>query len=161
MPEGASILEVLLVSAAAVGFVIIYAFEMIRKRDDWPFSGYAMFSHYSPGTVKIRQLYGVLREGGAERRLVEQRYLHPFDRNRVRYVFWLKAGRHDKESIFTEALRDCLDRYEERRKLGLHDGSPLSGLRVYEEEWELVPQARNREQPDRRELVFSHPANIG
>ena len=124
------------------------AAEIVRDppyaREYWPFSQYQMYSERSAPKLSMRRLFGVVSETGREMPLVEKQYIFPFDHSR----FWFSLDRLDKspdrQRRLTIALRDCLQRYEARRREGLHDGPPLSSLRLYRLRWNAAPAGQDR-----------------
>jgi hypothetical protein len=113
-------------------------------REHWPFSQYQMYSERSAPKLSMRRLFGVTAGTGREIPLVDKRYIFPFDHSR----FWFSLDRLDKspdrERLLTIALSDCLRRYEARRREGLHDGPPMSALRLYRLRWNAAPAGQDR-----------------
>ena len=121
----------------------------------WPFSPYAMYSWIRPASYTTNALVGVTAEGPQhEFPLFAEAYLHPFDAARLRDVLGHLMRRQRPVPALRQALRDCLRRYERRRRAGLHDGPALRGIRLYRLTWELVPGASNLERPEGKELLF-------
>ncbi len=93
--------------------------------------------------------------------LVHEQYLLPFNRNRLGVAFRTLLRNKKSQAEIQTALQDCYCRYEARRQRRLHSGPPLTGLRVYQVTWEVLPFAQNRERPEKRELVASWTAPSG
>jgi hypothetical protein len=125
-------------------------------REHWPFSPYPMYASLTPASLTVRRLFGVTRETPPrEIPLFEPRFIRPFDNSRLSHSLNRMRQSPDRERLLREALSDCLRRYEAQRRVGRHNGPPLSRVRLYELHWEtLDSRARNREAPERRELLF-------
>jgi len=85
--------------------------------------------------------------------LLDSNLIAPFDQCRLTSALSRTYTDTSRRSQIHEQLRDCLDRYEERRRAGLHDGEPLAGVRLYEMQWTLQPDAANVETPDSRRFI--------
>lgn len=129
-----------------------HCYDIATGREHWPFSPYPMYSHLPHWTMETGRIMAVPSGGGAELVWREPHLLAPFDQSRLLQGLdtLLRAG--DRPRV-TAALRDCLVRYERRRRAGEHDGPALHALRYYRTHWALDPEARNVDRPDRRDLV--------
>jgi len=131
-------------------------FDIATRREHWPFSYYDLYSGASNEySLTLLRLYGVTEsETPGEFPLYSFRYIQPFDNARLRFALdTIDAGPNRNERL-SEALRDCLRRYEALRVSGRHDGPPLRGIRFYRVYWRLDPWARNLDFPDRKDLLF-------
>lgn len=121
----------------------------------WPFSPYAMYSDLRrERSLTWLRLFGVL-EGGEAREipLLASAYLLPFDKARLPMAL-ARMHPHPNNPAVRAAVRDCLLRYEARRRAGHHQGPPLRGVRLYRLTWQLDPWAGNADSPDRKELLM-------
>lgn len=131
-------------------------FEYLAGAENWPFSRYPMYSGVQrERSFSVLRLFGVTdEERPHEIPLTDFRYIQPLDEIRL----WIASDRMlrhpNSQQLLSEALRDCLARYEALRLAGRHEGPPLQGIRLYRLSWELDPWARNIEQPDRRDLIL-------
>jgi hypothetical protein len=152
--------QIILVTLAAFGFIIIQLFEMLYKREDWPFSCYKMFSGIRRKRRRVLHLYGAAWDGSQERELmlVDPKCLFPFDQTRLGYAFKGLLREKNSDRKILEALKDCYERYETRRQGGLHSGPYLEEVRLYWVEWEILAYAQNRYSPENRERVASWSA---
>jgi len=148
-------------SAARVAFVYLLLAALIggslydirTGREHWPVSPYAMFSIVDgEASLRCLRIVGV-GAGGREMTLLDSNLIAPFDQCRLTSALSRTYTDTSRRSQIHEQLRDCLDRYEERRRAGLHDGEPLAGVRLYEMQWTLQPDAANVETPDARRFI--------
>jgi len=131
------------------------AYDIVRGREHWPFSPYAMFStaEREPRLDGLR-LMGVTSETPArEIPLLEEGMIEPFDQARLPSALARMYQNPERRTLIRQALRDCLDRYENLRITGHHSGPPLRALRLYQAHWALDPQGRNRDAPDAKQLL--------
>jgi glucosyl-dolichyl phosphate glucuronosyltransferase len=135
--------------------------DIARDTEHWPFSQYPMFSDVDESpTYRTLRLYGI--EDGREIPLLSMQYLHPFDQCRVSTALSRMARRGSAQREFHEALADVWARYDARRKSGLENAPRLSGVRLYELEWRLEPDAANAERPEHRRLLADYlPPSTG
>lgn len=132
-------------------FVIAgHAFDIVAKRDDWPFSRYPMYAVVRPSVVERDDVVGVGAEGEFELRVPH--HLAPFDVTRLRWV--LNKIEKKREHRYSEALDRLFDRYEDLRAAGKHSGPPILALRTYRTAWTIKSRAVNRDTPDWRSLKF-------
>ncbi|HEY8599340.1 MAG TPA: hypothetical protein VIL85_12965 [Thermomicrobiales bacterium] len=138
MPRSRIILVHYLLGFLTLGSVLSFA----TRLEIWPFSPYRMYATVrTEHTVGTTRLYGVVlgprwtsRSGTAPSGALVDQYSADLT----------AAG---------PALQAALDRYEELRFAGRHDGPPLRGIRLYRVAWDLQVDAGNVAQPDRRELL--------
>jgi hypothetical protein len=128
-------------------------FDIVTDTEHWPFSQYGMYSDYQQDySTNILRLFGVTEEESPhEISLREFNYIQPFDEARLGEALIPMLSR---KQLLSQALRDCLLRYEVLRHAGRHDGPPLQGIRLYQLFWKLDPWASNISRPDRKELIF-------
>ena len=141
-------LSVALVFATAFGSL----YDLAADREHWPFSPYAMFSYVErQPTLRVLRLFGVTGDGSlAEFPLLDGRFIQPFDQCRLATALAGTYYNPARRPLITPMLRDVLNRYEQLRLAGHHDGPPLQAVRLYELEWTLDPHAANLSSPDRR-----------
>ena len=112
----------------------------------WPFTPYRMYATVrTEHVVETTRLYGVVADSETEVSLWDARYTAPAGALIDQYSADLTAS--------APALQAALDRYEELRLAGRHDGPPLRGMRLYSVSWDLTSDVGNTEQPDRRALL--------
>jgi len=128
-------------------------YDIRTGREHWPLSPYPMFSivEQEP-SLRCLRIVGV-GAGGREVTLLSNDLIAPFDQCRLTSALSRTYTDASRRGQIHEQLRDCLDRYEERRRAGLHDGEPLAGVRLYEMQWTLQPDAANAETPDSRRFI--------
>jgi hypothetical protein len=141
------------VNTLVAGLLAGSAYDIVRDEEHWPFSQYPMFSGVwrSPTFTWLR-LFGVGADG-REFPLDANRYIAPFDQSRLPKALRRILDTRDGNAQVTTALKDCLARYEELRRLKSHDGPPLAALRLYELEWRIDPVTANLNSPDRKEFI--------
>jgi len=128
-------------------------YDIRTGREHWPLSPYPMFSIVEQeASLRCLRIVGV-GPGGREVTLLDNSLIAPFDQCRLTSALSRTYTDASRRSRIHEQLRDCLDRYEERRRAGLHDGEPLAGVRLYEMQWTLQPDAANAETPDSRRFI--------
>lgn len=128
-------------------------FDLITDTEQWPFSQYPMYSAAEKSrSLTVLRLFGVTAEKPqVEIPLIQFQYMQPFDSARLQTALqFIYAHRNDQLS---EAVRDCLVRYEALRRVGLHNGPRLQAIRLYRVYWVLDPWARNIDHPDRKDLL--------
>lgn len=142
-----------LVGLGLLGLVGLHLYELARDSEHWPFCSYPMYSRLEEEpTVESQRLVGLHAETGAEIWLHGRKYTDPFDQSRLAEAFGLIGSAGDSRERWDRALGDLLQRYEQRRLAGLHDGPKLRGMRVYHTRHALHPQAKNRAHPEFRQL---------
>ena len=130
-------------------------YDIKTGREHWPFSPYPMFSIVDDQpSVRCLRVVGVTA-GAAPRELllIENELIHPFDQCRLTSAFSRAYSDPQRRSVIREQLRDCLERYEVRRRAGEHHGPPLRAVRLYEMRWTLDADAANVDTPDTRSMV--------
>jgi hypothetical protein len=122
----------------------------------WPFSPYPMYAKIRPASYSMPVLFGVTAEAPErEVPLFQKAYLYPFNTAVLRDAFVLQLRQSAAHpDAPRQALLDCLQRYERRRRAGLHDGPALRGMRLYRLTWALLPGASNFERPEGKELLL-------
>jgi hypothetical protein len=149
-------LRIWFVNSVIVVMLGLSIYPIIADKEHWPFSQYSMYAQAEQDwSLSVIRLVGVTGESEAIP-LQSFKYIQPFNQSRQRVAFerlLAASGTQSSESV-KAALKDCLLRYEKLRLAGLHDGPPLRGIRLYKFYWSrLDPQARNVDQPDRKELI--------
>jgi len=134
-------------------FIAGSTYDIATDQEHWPFSQYPMFSEvWRSPTFSWLRLFGVTQDG-REFPLDENRYVRPFDQSRLPKALRRMRERPDGESRLRIAIADCLARYEVLRMEGVHDGPPLTAMRLYELEWTIDPQAGNVDSPERQTFI--------
>ncbi len=134
------------------------------SREHWPFSQYQMYSELqTKPAIAVIRLFGVTADPSApEIPLVEAKYIEPFDHSRLWFSLSRIESEKDRDRMLSEALGDCLRRYDVLRRAGRHDGARLVGLRLYRLKGRLDPWARNPGSPTDRTLLYEvlrfHPS---
>jgi hypothetical protein len=151
-----------LVHGCIAAIVAGSAFDIAVQGEHWPFSSYPMYSGVERSrTLTVVRLFGVVGDGNRQLEfpLTDSDALQPMDQARVAagldWIIAISYGDDAKRTdLLTRALSDVLQRYEEHRLAGRHEGPALRGIRMYRVSWQLDPWARNVESPDRKELLF-------
>jgi glucosyl-dolichyl phosphate glucuronosyltransferase len=130
-------------------------YEIRINGDDWPLSSYPMFSTAArEPSLRCLRIMGIVAGGaGQEIPLLDTQLIQPFDQCRLTSALSRTYTDPARRSLIHEQLRDCLDRYEQRRAAGQHDGPRIDGVRLYEMEWTLDADAANVSAPDSKRLV--------
>ncbi|HZT77138.1 MAG TPA: hypothetical protein VFA27_10800 [Vicinamibacterales bacterium] len=130
-------------------------YDIAARMEHWPFSNYPMFAEiHRTDLLRWPRIYGVTRDG-TELPIVSYRELWPLDQSRLPIGLRAIYNEPGSSARIHEALRDVLQRYEQRREAGEHSGPALVGLRLYLVTWEVEPFARNLAAPSRRQLLSS------
>ena len=136
-----------LVALVTAGWMV----DVVRAGDHWPLSSYSMFAEPRAPDVRLKRLVGV--HDGRELELVVPIHLAPFHEARLMTAFRRLGRRPDGAEARRAALAACLDRYEELRVAGVHDGPALETLRYEELVWPLEAGAANRAAPAVRRRI--------
>lgn len=154
-PPGAAATMTVLRRALIVASVVLvgaaWAVDVVRDGDHWPFSSYSMFAELRTPDVRLKRLVGV--HDGRELDLVVPVHLAPFHEARLMTALRRLSRGPDGPRARREALAACLERYEQRRVAGRHDGPPLDAIRFYELVWPVKSGAVNRADPGVRRLI--------
>jgi GT2 family glycosyltransferase len=130
-------------------------YDIWTGREHWPLSPYPMFSivDRDPSLRCLRIVGVTAAPHGEEFVMLDPAVIQPFDQCRLTSA--LSRTFHDgaRRHLIHEQLRDCLHRYEERRRAGEHAGPPLAAVRLYEMYWTLDANASNVDTPDTRRLI--------
>jgi glycosyltransferase involved in cell wall biosynthesis len=150
--RGTRLIGVHLLLAILVG---ASAYDIVKAREHWPFSPYAMFAAAErEPTLDALRLMGVTSETPArEIPLLDEGMIEPFDQARLSTALARMYHSPERRPLIRQALRNCLDRYENLRVSGHHNGPPLRAVRLYQAHWALDPQGRNRDVPDAKRLL--------
>lgn len=174
---GTSTRRFLFLNAVTVMLISGHIFALAIDSEPWPFSTYPMFSYLVDGagedySLEKPQLYGVMQEDPHREIALHHDYIKPFEEDRL-YNFFLRiqedrlltdlfgrpdpaVGPEQRKRLLNEACHDFLVQYERLRRAGYHDGPPLRGIRLYQLQWQLDPQAPNAVRPDHRELLAEY-----
>jgi len=136
-------------------------YTIVTDLEYWPFSQYPMYSMLveEKDSLEALRLFGVTQEEPHQEVPVrDYQYIQPFPRSRFHSALkwiYVKTARNPemRQQMLNEALLDSLQRYEERRLAGRHDGPPLQGMRLYGVQWQLDARAENADHPDQRVLL--------
>ncbi len=154
-PIGSSRSAQLRFVAINLGLVLLLvgsAFDIVTGREHWPFSPYPMYSRIElDETMSQLRLFGIRASDGTEVILKDENLISPFDNSRLGVA--LQRIRLDNDSELSTAVADCLQRYQQARQRGDHEGPELVGIRLYELTWLLDPRADNRSTPDERAMI--------
>jgi len=143
----------LFVNLILAGFIAASVYDIVVDQEHWPFSQYPMFSvAWNSPRFAWHRLFAVTATG-KEFPLDENRFITPFDQSRLPKAFRQILARSAAKAETALALKDVLARYEALRLAGRHSGPAAAGLRLYELEWTIDPQAANVERPDRKRLL--------
>ena len=146
----------ILIVQAVVALLIGGSFhDIITGEEHWPLSSYPMYARLAREfSYSSLELYGVTEEiPQHEIRLTAPEYIQPFDKSRLTVAFARLQSNPQREGLVSEALRDCLRRYENLRRTGRHQGPRLQGLRLYQVQWSLEPLAGNADRLSSRRLL--------
>ena len=127
--------------------------DLVADTEHWPFSPYRLVA----SVQESRSLEALLLIGVAAGRprqeilLTQFEYTQPFDNSRLRSS--LGQIYDDRREHLSEAVRDCLVRYEALRRAGRHHGPALEAMRLYRASWDLDRWGRNVDHPDRKTLL--------
>jgi hypothetical protein len=108
-----------------------HLYDAARGQEHWPFSNYPMFAGIAQPDLTTYQFMGLTPSAdGTTREVVVDWHAVPV---LPAYKLQSTLRHYDKtdRAKLQRLLRDYLDTYEARRKLGLHDGPLLVGLRLY------------------------------
>jgi hypothetical protein len=160
MPTDPTAPRRIVISTAIAVVVFGSIFAIVRddayEKELWPFSAYPMYSRIWRGRNVTRyRLFGVVRgdPDAPEIPLIRRTYFLPIDFSR--FYFSLDRIRLKNGGAGLEpAIRDTLERYEARRKAGLHDGPPLRAIRLREQRWRLSASGANRDRPEASRVVL-------
>ena len=142
-----------LLTLVFLAFIAGSLYDTVMDQEHWPFSQYPMFSGvWRSPTFGWLRLFGVTADG-KEFPLEYNRYVAPFDQSRLPKALRQMLDEPDAAARIRTAIEDCLVRYEMLRVAGRHDGPRLQGMRLYDLEWRIDPDAANVDVPDARRLI--------
>lgn len=121
------------------GLMGLQIWQVAAKRDDWPLSGYPMYSGLQRAHVSREELRAVAASGELS---FTSEHLEPLSPRTVSMVL-----RHSDPRHRADVRRAIFERYYHRRSSGAHDGPPLSSLRQYRYTWQIRPDLSNRAKP--------------
>jgi hypothetical protein len=131
------------------------AYDVWTGREHWPLSPYPMFSIVErEPSLRCLRIVGVTAAPQSEEFvMLDSEEIYPFDQCRLTSALSRTYHDVDRRHLIREQLRDCLNRYEVRRRAGDHAGPPLAAVRLYEMYWTLDADASNVATPDARRLI--------
>jgi hypothetical protein len=133
------------------------AWDLLNDREHWPFSPYAMFAHVDRDTrlTALRPIGVTADDPPRLLPLLDYAMIAPFDQCRLSTAF--ARVYHDplRRTQLAPMLADILERYEERRHAGRHDGPKLRAVRLYEVTWP-IEIGHARETPQLARVVAEH-----
>jgi hypothetical protein len=128
MREGATLpcrrLTVILTSAAA--FCLLTLVQAATGREDWPLSGYPMYSQLESKVASRVRLVGVSDTGEFP---LTREQTSPFSGSRLNVLMKHLKKNDKRRQAFLDEIRE---RYDSRREGREH---PLRGIRIYRESW--------------------------
>ncbi len=125
------------------------AYAVVTGQEAWPFSPYPMYAKAERQRTLIRYETFGIQEDRSEIRL-DGRHLRPFIISRFSTAIKELQADPARRGRVSEAVEDCLRRYDRLRLSGKIQGPPLIGMRLYRTKWQLDPLARNIDQPVER-----------
>jgi hypothetical protein len=130
---------------ASVLFVVLSAWQVQARREDWPLSKYDMYSVKHGAFAQRKMLYGISPKG--EFPLVEAGY-------RVSSKFWFQFSSIEKQKHkVRELLAKVAEDYAALRATK-PDAPPLMGVKVYSERWKIAPRMQGLDKLERK-LLFT------
>lgn len=143
----------LIVAAVLAVIVGWHAFAVIAQEDHWPFSNYPMYSKLQSQREFSNVRIVAFTNETPPRRIVE-RSTH------LRTLMARLARREIPDPArVARTIREHFSKYDQRddKELG---GARIAEVRVYRQTWVLRPDASNRDEPDRNELVARVPIEL-
>lgn len=139
------------VVAASLLFIVLSAWQVHARREDWPLSKYDMYSVKHGAFADRKVLYGVSPAG--EFPLSDAGY-------RVSSKFWFQFSSIAKQR---SKVRDLLAKVE-KDYTALRSENPsvpeLLALKVYRERWKIAPRMAGLDRMERKVLFDSSQGNI-
>lgn len=132
-----------------------HAVSVVLGAELWPFSNYSMYSSLQSDSFSMNQLV-VVDSTGAEYVLDEETHFLPFgirlpaSLNNFRWPAPGDTVRLRRAVVAAGAL------YEKQRLNAIHDGPPLSRIRLYTWTWKLEPAPERGAKPESSTLVFDY-----
>ena len=147
----------LLLNAVTILLIFGSLFCIVFDEEYWPFSQYPMFNGVAREySVAELRLYGIT-QGESHREIplltLTSDYIEPFDEVRLQIALQRIASAPNSDSHLDKALLDLLERYEQLRRAGRHDGPPLQSIRLYSTSSQFEPQRVNVDFPRHRQLI--------
>jgi hypothetical protein len=136
----------LIVAFFLIGIVGWHVFAVSAQQDHWPFSNYPMYAKLQAEREFSNVRIVAFTDETPPRRIVE-RSTH------LRTLMARLARREIPDPARIErTIRDHFGRYGQRDDKDL-GGARIAEVRIYKQTWVLRPDAGNRDQPDRNELI--------
>jgi hypothetical protein len=139
---GRKIVVAAIAAVISLGSLVCIALDV----DLWPWSNYPMYREVQGNQLRYRQAFAVLQDGSEVQFTNEQ--ARPYAATRLNQVLRRFAKRPDGEKRMARVLAQLTS---QARSRGSTD--QVIGARAYEMRWTLKRGARNRDRPDRRELL--------
>ncbi|MEO0455047.1 MAG: hypothetical protein AAF152_00495 [Cyanobacteria bacterium P01_A01_bin.114] len=118
------------------------AYEIGVRGEHWPFSSYPMFSKTRREARVVHYALLALPQDGSEAfPLYKSKHIHPFLWYRQREAFRRMLEGPGGKAAVKKGLADTIDRYEQGRQQGRHDGPRLRALQLYRVDWSIDPHA--------------------
>jgi hypothetical protein len=135
-----------------------HAYAVYRDVEYWPFSPYPMFRWIVEPQTRFSQLWGVPKGQPDKEIELYDAYVPTLPGHRIQrqFIKYAKAGDAKKLHAMVD---EWMQRYEENRRAGKHDGPELETLQVYEFTYTLKPGAANLGAPDERKLLWQVSVN--
>jgi hypothetical protein len=121
----------LFVSLVATLFLLCCGFEVWTGREHWPFSPYPMFSEVEEPVTTVRyRLFAQRAEDpdGPPIPIADPDWIAPFHYIKLHASLGQLAARPASDPSMQQAVQELLERYEQRRLAGDHDGPLLISM---------------------------------
>jgi hypothetical protein len=139
------------------GIVCGHLYCLLSNAEErWPFSRYAMYSQVrDPVQAAHYVLVGVRADdsSGEVEVFRNWEYMRPLYRGSVHWTVQQLLKVPESGSLLEAVAVDCLRRYEDRRRKGLHDGPELAAMRIYHYRWRYAELDLGDRRPTARELL--------
>ncbi len=129
-----------MILSSAVAFCLLTLAEAATGREDWPLSGYPMYSKPQSKTANRVRLVGVTDSGEF---LLTREHTAPFSGSRLNSLMKRLRSHDRRRSAFLDKLRERYDSRREGRQ------RPLRGIRIYAESWRIRSGLAGIESPRR------------
>lgn len=140
-----------IVGTLAIGLIVGHAYDVIARGEHWPLSSYPMYADVlTTPTFRLVRLFAVTSESPLREVAIEQGWM----RNNLNRIL----RRADAKA----QMRRAITAYG-RASGWSHDGRAVLAYRVYEQHWDLDPNADSDRAPDSTTLLFElrppHPTS--
>jgi len=130
--------------AASVVFVVLSAWQVHARREDWPLSKYDMYSVKHGAFAQRKVLYGVSPSGEFD--LASAGY-------RVGSKFWFQFSTIEKQKKKVRQLLTKVAEDYEQRRVDNPELPALGGIKVYKESWKIAPRMAGLDSIERKVLA--------